>query len=54
MCTVDSVSYEPDKNICNLTRIRGSVVDPKLYFSDPDSDPIFVRVRDPDSDPDPL
>jgi hypothetical protein len=29
-----------------------SVVDPKLFFSDPD--PIFVRVLDPDSDPDPL
>jgi hypothetical protein len=28
-----------------------SVVDPKLFFSDPDSDPIFVRVLDPDSDP---
>jgi hypothetical protein len=26
-----------------------SVVDPKLFFSDPD--PIFVRVLDPDSDP---
>jgi hypothetical protein len=28
-------------------------VDPKLFFSDPDLDPIFVRVLDPDSDPDP-
>jgi hypothetical protein len=28
-----------------------SVVDPKLFFSDPDSDPIFVRVLDPDSHP---
>jgi hypothetical protein len=27
----------------------GSVVDPKLFFSDPD--PIFIRVLDPDSDP---
>jgi hypothetical protein len=29
-----------------------SVVDPKLFFSNPDSDPIFVQVLD--SDPDPL
>jgi hypothetical protein len=27
----------------------GSVVDPKLFFSDPD--PIFRRVLDPDPDP---
>jgi hypothetical protein len=32
----------------------GSVLDPKLFSSDPDSDPICVRVLDPDSDPDPL
>jgi hypothetical protein len=25
-----------------------SVVDPKQFFSDPDSDPILVRVLDPD------
>jgi hypothetical protein len=28
-----------------------SVVDPKLFFSDPD--PIFCQVSDPDLDPDP-
>jgi hypothetical protein len=34
--------------------ISCSVVDSKLFFSepDPDSDPIFVRALDPDSDPD--
>jgi hypothetical protein len=30
------------------TRGKSSVVDPKLFFSDPDSDPIFFRVLDPD------
>jgi hypothetical protein len=30
-----------------------SVVDPKLFFSDPDPDPIFPRVLDLDPDPDP-
>jgi hypothetical protein len=42
-------------NIAVTTKLRKytgiliSVVDPKLFFSDPD--PIFVRVLDPDSDP---
>jgi hypothetical protein len=31
--------------------VLSSVVDPKLFFSDPD--PIFRRVLDPDQDPDP-
>jgi hypothetical protein len=38
----------------HIQNVSISVVDPKLFFSDPDSDPIFVRVLDPDSDPDPL
>jgi hypothetical protein len=32
-----------------FSTLRSSVVDPKLFFSDPD--PIFRRVLDPDSDP---
>ena len=28
-----------------------SVVDPKLFFSDPDSDPTFQEISDPKSDP---
>jgi hypothetical protein len=35
-----------------LLPVSTSVVDPKLFFSDPD--PICVRVLYPDSDPDPL
>jgi hypothetical protein len=35
-----------------LLVFHNSVVD--LFFSDPDSDPIFVRVLDPDPDPDPF
>jgi hypothetical protein len=31
-----------------------SVVDPKLFCSDPDSDPIFIQVLDPVPDSDPL
>ena len=31
-----------------------SVVDPKLFFWDPDSDPNFQEISDPDSDPDPV
>jgi hypothetical protein len=37
---------DPDPQIINA-----SVVDPKLFFSNPD--PIFRRVLDPDLDPDP-
>jgi hypothetical protein len=37
-----------------LLLLVASVVDPKQFFSNPDSDPIFVRVLDPESDPDPL
>jgi len=34
----------------------GSVVDLKLFFSDPDSDPTLQDISDPDpdSDPDPI
>ena len=35
-----------------LDRTKSSVVDPKLYFSDPDSN--FQEISDPDSDPDPI
>jgi hypothetical protein len=35
-----------------LITYRSVVVDPRLFFSDPD--PIFVQVLDLDSDPDPL
>jgi hypothetical protein len=34
----------------NLLDQDTSVVDPKLFFSDLDPDPIFVRVLDPDPD----
>jgi len=34
--------------------LLSSVVDPKLFFADPDSDPTFQEIPDPDSDPDPI
>jgi hypothetical protein len=39
-----------------FTTLDISVVDPNLFFSDPDSDPISSEFfdPDPDSDPDPL
>jgi hypothetical protein len=33
----------------NLSRLWGSVVDPKLFVTDPD--PTFLRVTDSDPDP---
>jgi hypothetical protein len=30
-----------------ITWHENSVVNPKLFFSDPDPDPIFIRVLDP-------
>ena len=35
------------------TRAAASVVDPKLFFSDPDPDPTFQEISDPDPDSDP-
>ena len=39
-----------------MPAVSTSVVDPKLFFSDPDSDPTFQEISDPDpdSDPDPI
>jgi hypothetical protein len=36
-----------------IAYIMTSVVDPKLFFSDPDPDPTLTLISDPDSDPDP-
>ena len=38
-----------------ITSLLSSVVDPKLFISDPDPDPTLTLISDPDpnSDPDP-
>jgi hypothetical protein len=38
----------PCKELLILVGTSTGIVDPKLFFSDPEPDPIFVRVLDPD------
>ncbi len=45
------VKQVPVPNLANAKGVKISVVDPKLFFLDPD--PALGLISDPDSDPDP-
>ncbi len=49
---MSDVSYFLCHFISNLN-LCTSVVDPKLFISDPDPDPTLTLISDPDPDPDP-
>jgi hypothetical protein len=53
LATAESSSEHPLAAAVLKFTQGNSVMDPKLFFSDPDSDPIFVRVLDTDLDLDP-